>query len=185
MICDSYIGFDTRLEVVLEVEDANHAVEITNGELIPLEISKIPLTKDATEEDEISEPEEESLAGQMNALKGGAGAAPPKKRKTPVREEESSGSDTDGDMDESDETNTVSTLPLQKFHNEAQRQSCFCWQWKSGDRDHDRTGTMLRDLLSRTLKTKAEREARHAGMDSLVYKKEACFSRHSGGVMFD
>ena len=66
---------------------------------------------DETEEDEISEPEEDSLAGQMSALKGGA-AAPPKKRKTPVKEEESSGSDTEGDVDdESDETNTVSPFP--------------------------------------------------------------------------
>ena len=64
------------------------------------------------EEDEISEPEEDSLAGQMNALKGGA-APQPKKRRAPVQEEESSGSDTEGSAGDhdSDETNTVSVFP--------------------------------------------------------------------------
>lgn len=91
----------------MEVDDANHAVEITNGESVPFETPRRPLTSRATEEDEISEPEEDSLAGQMNALKGGA-ATPSKKKRTLVQEDESSGSDTDGDADESDETNTVS-----------------------------------------------------------------------------
>ena len=32
LFCDSYIGFDSKMDIVLEVEDANHAVEIANGE---------------------------------------------------------------------------------------------------------------------------------------------------------
>ena len=109
MICDSYIGMDSRQEITLEVEDSAKAVAMGN------------------EEDDISEPDEgmnrsslrlndqahiiiDSLAGQMNALKTGgvAGlAAPPKKPRKRVTEESSDEeSDTEGEQDDTSETNT-------------------------------------------------------------------------------
>jgi len=83
MICDSYIGMDTKMEVTLVVEDASKAEEVE-------------------EEDEISEPEEDSLAGQMHQMKTGA---PPKKRKQ-ITNDDSSGSDTEGDVESESETDT-------------------------------------------------------------------------------
>ncbi|PVH86999.1 hypothetical protein DL98DRAFT_510442 [Cadophora sp. DSE1049] len=91
LVCDSYLGFDTKMEVTLVVADASQAVEIE-------------------EEEEISEPDEDSIAGQMHALKTGgiAGAPAPKKKKKPVQDEESDEeSDTDGEVaEDTSETDT-------------------------------------------------------------------------------
>lgn len=101
LICDSYIGMDTKMEVTLVVEEASKAEEME-------------------EDEEISEPEEgtspsdalcysaftnratDTLMGQMNALKKDATA---KKRPRRV-EDESSGSDTEGDEETESETDT-------------------------------------------------------------------------------
>ncbi|KAF6218076.1 hypothetical protein HO133_006488 [Letharia lupina] len=93
LVCDSYIGMDSKREVVLEVEDSAKAVAMDN------------------EEDEISEPEEDSLAGQMNALKtGGVSglAAPPKrpKKHTATAESSDEESDTEGEAEDTSETDT-------------------------------------------------------------------------------
>lgn len=113
LVCDSYIGMDSKREVVLGVEDSAKAVAMDN------------------EEDEISEPEEgafsillasilsdqtanyisDSLAGQMNALKtGGVSglAAPPKrtKKRTTAKESSDEESDTDGEQEDTSETDT-------------------------------------------------------------------------------
>ncbi|KAJ4311594.1 secretory subunit [Neodidymelliopsis sp. IMI 364377] len=82
MICDSYIGMDTKMEVTLVVEDASKAEEVE-------------------EEGEISEPDEDTIAGQMRALKDGTPA--PKKKRT---DDDSSGSDTEGDVESESETDT-------------------------------------------------------------------------------
>ncbi|MCJ1361906.1 secretory subunit [Acarospora aff. strigata] len=90
LICDSYVGIDTKTEVTLNVEEMAKAVEMQD-------------------EDEISEPEEDSIAGQMTALKTGGLAGPPPKRKArkPVQEESSEDeSDTEGDEDDASETDT-------------------------------------------------------------------------------
>lgn len=103
IICDAYVGFDTKLEVTLVVDDAAKASQ-------------------AAEEDDISEPEEgnylrepttmyieanhytDSLAGQMNVLRGN-GAPPTKpKRSSDSSEDEESGTDEE-EVDTSD-TNT-------------------------------------------------------------------------------
>jgi len=86
LICDSYIGFDTKLEATLVVEDASKAAEIEA-------------------EEEISEPDEDSLAGQMQALKTGSISAPPKKKKKLV-EESSDDSNTDEEVVDTSDTNT-------------------------------------------------------------------------------
>ncbi|USP80302.1 Translocation protein sec63 [Curvularia clavata] len=83
LICDSYVGMDTKMEVTLVVEDASKAEQVE-------------------EEEEISEPDEDSLAGQMRQMK--TGGAPLKKRKPAT--DDSSGSDTEGDVESESETDT-------------------------------------------------------------------------------
>ncbi|ORY09806.1 Sec63 Brl domain-domain-containing protein [Clohesyomyces aquaticus] len=93
MICDSYIGMDTKMEVTLVVEEASKAEEME-------------------EEEDISEPEDDTIAGQMRTLKSGgipgaSSGSKPKKRRAAVQDEESSdGSDTDGDVNSESETDT-------------------------------------------------------------------------------
>ncbi|KAI0016932.1 protein translocation complex component [Xylariomycetidae sp. FL0641] len=88
LVCDSYVGFDTKMEVTLSVEEASKAAQMAA-------------------EDEISEPEEDSLAGQMNALKGGSvpGATKPKRRKE-IEEESDEESGTDEEESDTSATNT-------------------------------------------------------------------------------
>ncbi|KAF2194419.1 DnaJ-domain-containing protein [Zopfia rhizophila CBS 207.26] len=88
LICDSYIGMDTKMEVTLVVEEASKAEELE-------------------EEEEISEPDEDTLAGQMRTLKAGGipGSSKPKKRKS-VDDDSSDGSDTEGDVESESETDT-------------------------------------------------------------------------------
>ncbi|CAH0033386.1 unnamed protein product [Clonostachys rhizophaga] len=88
LICDSYIGFDTKMEVTLVVEEANKAVSMST-------------------EDEISEPDEDSLAGQMQALKGGA--PPPKPRRRPANDDDSSDEESGTDDEEEDDTSATNT----------------------------------------------------------------------------
>jgi translocation protein SEC63 len=106
VVCDSYIGMDTKMEVTLVVEDASKAEEVE-------------------EEEEISEPEDgkytpcpehdmhrgamtnftiDSIAGQMQQLK--TGGAPPKKKKQQLKDDSSDGSDTEGDAESESETDT-------------------------------------------------------------------------------
>ena len=112
VICDSYIGLDTKMDIVLSVQDVSKAVVVES-------------------DDEISEPDEgvlspcdcvlslvwtnmehpDTLAGQMQALKsGGISGQPPKKKKVKreVKEESSDDeSDTDGEVD--DDTSETDT----------------------------------------------------------------------------
>lgn len=83
VVCDSYVGFDTKMEVTLVVEDAARAAQM-----------------DA--EDDISEPEEDSLAGQMQALK--TGQAPQPRKSADSDDDEESGTDDDGN--DTSDTNT-------------------------------------------------------------------------------
>jgi translocation protein SEC63 len=100
MICDSYIGMDTKQEVTLVVEDASKAEAVE-------------------EEEEISEPDEgktkpshsqhntinislDSFTGQMRTLKEGA----PARKKKSKDDDSSDGSDTEGDVESESETDT-------------------------------------------------------------------------------
>lgn len=106
VVCDSYVGFDTRMEVTLVVEDASKVTEMTA-------------------EDDISEPEEgmlslsvlfqdeiltvltryiDSIAGQMRALKGGQ--VPTEKPRKKAQEESDDESGTDEEDEDSSATNT-------------------------------------------------------------------------------
>ncbi|KAJ5091315.1 hypothetical protein NUU61_006185 [Penicillium alfredii] len=83
MLCDSYLGLDHRMEITLHIDDPAKAADVA-------------------EEDDISEPDEDSIAGQMHALKTGQ----PPKKKTRRDSDDSSESDTDGDAAETSDTNT-------------------------------------------------------------------------------
>ncbi|PHH83988.1 hypothetical protein CDD83_2681 [Cordyceps sp. RAO-2017] len=86
VICDSYVGFDTKMEVTLVVEEAAKAAQMAA-------------------EDEISEPDEDTIAGQMQALK--TGQAPPPRRKK--AEEEEPSSDESGTEEEEEDTSDTNT----------------------------------------------------------------------------
>ncbi|KAI1375003.1 Sec63 Brl domain-containing protein [Hypoxylon crocopeplum] len=87
-VCDSYIGFDAKMEVTLKVEDASKAATMAA-------------------EDEISEPEEDSLAGQMNALKGGSATSTTKTKKR--KDDEDSYDEESGTEEEEDDTSETNT----------------------------------------------------------------------------
>ncbi|KAK4630905.1 Translocation protein sec63 [Fulvia fulva] len=93
LVCDSYIGFNHKQDAVMMVEDASKVQQVD-------------------EEDEISEPEEDSIAGQMAALKGQPTADPDKpvrnrKLKEKLAQEESDyESNTDEDEESESETDT-------------------------------------------------------------------------------
>ncbi|EMC92051.1 hypothetical protein BAUCODRAFT_151508 [Baudoinia panamericana UAMH 10762] len=93
VICDSYVGFDTKQEVIMNIEDASKAQTVDD-------------------DDDISEPEEDSIAGQMATLRGQPTADPNKPRR-PRAEKRAQGdeesdyeSGTDEDEDEESETDT-------------------------------------------------------------------------------
>lgn len=87
VVCDSYVGFDTKMEVTLIVEEASKAAEMAA-------------------EDEISEPDEDSLAGIMNAAKGGPPPSKPKRRKEEEEEDSDEESGTEEEADDTSDTNT-------------------------------------------------------------------------------
>ncbi len=108
VVCDSYVGFDTKMEVTLVVEDVNKADEMS-----------------AAEEDEISEPDEgmyppslemtwsvgrvtnlvpDSLAGIMNAAKGDATAT--RRKRSAQTEESDDESGTEEEAESTSDTNT-------------------------------------------------------------------------------
>lgn len=110
VVCDAYVGFDTKVEVTLVVEEAGKAAQMEA-------------------EDEISEPEEgkcfclytfitifytngvsnaDTIAGQMQALKTGQAPPQPRRRKPADDDEEDSDeeSGTDDDANDTSDTNT-------------------------------------------------------------------------------
>ncbi|KAI9783049.1 MAG: secretory subunit [Geoglossum umbratile] len=88
LLSDSYVGMDTEMDVTLTVDETAKAEKMAA-------------------EDEISEPDEDSLAGQMNALKAGSIGAPSKKSKKKTKEETSDDeSDTEGEEEEASDTDT-------------------------------------------------------------------------------
>ncbi|KAJ0425701.1 Sec63 Brl domain-containing protein [Aspergillus carlsbadensis] len=83
MVCDSYLGLDAKLDINLHIDDPAKAAALE-------------------EEDDISEPDEDSIAGQMQALK--TGQPPKKSKKVAVSSDEES--DTEGDEGDTSDTNT-------------------------------------------------------------------------------
>jgi translocation protein SEC63 len=106
LICDSYVGFDTKMEVTLVIEEASKAAEIEAEDDIsePDEGKSRQITLSRPITDQTSD----SLAGAMNALKTG-GAPPPKKKKKPVEEEEESSEEESNTEEEADDTSETDT----------------------------------------------------------------------------
>jgi translocation protein SEC63 len=109
VVCDSYVGFDTKMEVTLVVEEASRATEMSDdddisepeeGEFPPLssEMVNLRTSTDLAFQD--------SIAGIMNAAKGNA--PPPRKRRKEEEDEEDSDeeSGTDEEADDTSDTNT-------------------------------------------------------------------------------
>ncbi|KAI5818681.1 Sec63 Brl domain-containing protein [Pyronema omphalodes] len=88
-VSDTYIGVETQMSVTLKVQEASA------GEWEDV--------------DDISEPDEDSIAGQMNAMRGGA--APPKKKKksAAAAKEESDSEEEDSDTDGAEEISDTDT----------------------------------------------------------------------------
>jgi translocation protein SEC63 len=81
LICDSYVGLDSSLDVLLDVQDMSKAAVVES-------------------EEEISEPDEDTFTGQMRAMKGEVGQV----RRKPVKKRVERGSDDeDEDEDEDDD----------------------------------------------------------------------------------
>ncbi|KAL4970441.1 J domain-containing protein [Aspergillus stella-maris] len=89
MVCDSYLGLDSKLDITLHIDDPAKAAALE-------------------EEDDISEPDEDSIAGQMQALK--TGQPPKKKAKKPADDSSDEESDTEGDEGDTSDTNTETDI---------------------------------------------------------------------------
>jgi len=96
VVCDSYVGFDTKMEVTLIVEEASKAAEMQD-------------------EEEISEPEEDSIAGIMHAAKGGA--PPTKKRKEVSKKAEEDDSEEESGTDEDEEDTSATNTDTEPEDN--------------------------------------------------------------------
>jgi translocation protein SEC63 len=107
LICDSYVGFDTKMEVTLVVDEATKAAEIeAEDDISEPDEGKFPLFKPG---DSNINNITDSLAGQMNALKtGGLTGPPPKKKRKPVAEE-SSDEESNTDGEEAEDTSETDT----------------------------------------------------------------------------
>jgi translocation protein SEC63 len=107
LICDSYVGFDTKMEVTLVVDEATKAAEIeAEDDISEPDEGKFPLFKPG---DSNINNITDSLAGQMNALKtGGLTGPPPKKKRKPVADE-SSDEESNTDGEEAEDTSETDT----------------------------------------------------------------------------
>jgi translocation protein SEC63 len=100
MICDSYIGMDTKMEVTLVVEDASKAENVEEeGDISEPDEGKLCSSPATTNK---ANTPTDSIAGQMRSLKTGVPA--PKKRRQ--NDDSSDGSDTEGDVESESETDT-------------------------------------------------------------------------------
>lgn len=107
VVCDSYVGFDTKMEVTLVVEEASKAAQMEAEDEIsePDEGTSSPTTTQMPENRNTNRIPTDSIAGQMNAMKGQA--PPPRRRKQQQDEEDSDEeSGTDDDANDTSDTNT-------------------------------------------------------------------------------
>jgi translocation protein SEC63 len=101
LICDSYVGMDTKMEVTLVVEEASKAEEMGDDDEISEPDEGMSFLRDLKS---IVNPEPDTVAGQLRTLKSGSlpGATKSKKRYN----DSSDGSDTEGDVNSESETDT-------------------------------------------------------------------------------
>ncbi|KAI9166596.1 translocation complex component [Paramyrothecium foliicola] len=118
VVCDSYVGFDTKMEVTLVVDDANKAAEMTaeddisepdEGKPSPTSLC-VPNTKTSPQPSTMINNANkhlltDSIAGQMQALKTGQ-APPPSKSRRKVEDDSDEESGTEEEDDDTSATNT-------------------------------------------------------------------------------
>lgn len=106
LVCDSYVGLDTKMEVTLVVEDASKAAQMTAEDDISDPEEGMPslllpvLPKLAPKFNLTNETLVDSIAGQMSALRGGS------VKKSPVSGDSDDESGTDDGDDDTSDTNT-------------------------------------------------------------------------------
>lgn len=106
LVCDSYVGLDTKMEVTLVVEDASKAAQMTAEDDISDPEEGMPslllpvLPKLAPNFNLTNETLVDSIAGQMSALRGGS------VKKSPVSGDSDDESGTDDGDDDTSDTNT-------------------------------------------------------------------------------
>jgi translocation protein SEC63 len=102
LICDSYVGFDTKMEVTLVVEDASRAAEVdSEDDISEPDEGNAPLGLSGSDLNANHKPD--TIAGQMNALRGNA-PPPSKARKQDSSDEDESG--TEEEVEDTSDTNT-------------------------------------------------------------------------------
>lgn len=104
LVCDSYVGFDSKVDVVLDVRDVSEAnVVESDGEISePDEGMSIPnfYVRELRANNFVTD----SLMGQIQAMKSGEEPRPKKKR--PVDDDSDDESDTEGEADDTSDTDT-------------------------------------------------------------------------------
>jgi translocation protein SEC63 len=105
LICDSYVGMDTKMEVTLLVEEASKAEEMQPEDDISEPDEGKPVTHNISTRIDVTNANliADSLAGQMQMMK--TGSAPSKKKKPAVEES----SDEESDTEEADNTSDTNT----------------------------------------------------------------------------
>lgn len=107
VVCDSYVGFDTKMEVTLVVEEASKAAEMVGEDEIsePDEGMFPPPTFYRDSGDRVANGKTDSIAGIMNAAKGG----PPPKKKRAADDEDSEEEEESGTEEEVEDTSDTNT----------------------------------------------------------------------------
>ena len=109
VVCDSYVGFDTKMEVTLIVEEAGKAEEVqVEDEISEPEEGKHSLFTSSSLVRNMADPilaSADSIAGIMHAAKGGE----PKKRKPAAKKDESDSDEESGTEEEEDDTSATNT----------------------------------------------------------------------------
>ncbi|KAK5952508.1 secretory subunit [Knufia fluminis] len=108
LICDSYVGFDSKVDVVLDVRDVSEAAKVDSDDEIsePDEGKQDPAIQNT--ENRNANGSTDSLAGQLHAMKTGEAPKPKliKKKIVEAIESDEDESDTEGEQDDTSETDT-------------------------------------------------------------------------------
>lgn len=105
LICDSYVGFDQKVDVVLDVRDVSetNVVEVEDDISEPEEGKSISINSICKSANEIPS---DSLAGTLQAMKTGEAPKPKKNKKMIEEDSEEEESDTEGEEDDTSATDT-------------------------------------------------------------------------------
>ena len=110
VLCDSYVGMDSKASITLDVRDVSEANEVeSDGDISEPDEGKNSIFTIRMHHN-AKDPFTDTLAGQIQAMRTGVPAPPARKaprNKTPVVDEDDDESDTDGEVD--DDTSETDT----------------------------------------------------------------------------